>query len=59
MQPMNDSRAIAGVNEAVIWAGTVGITAEQIITELGCRAAEVFSFCILSKNKPNLLAQVD
>lgn len=58
-QPTSDSLAIAGINEAVIWAGTRGITAEQIKTELELRTAEVFILCIPSKNKPNLLTQVD
>lgn len=58
-QPTSDSLAIARINEAVIWAGTRGITAEQIKTELELRTAEVFILCIPSKNKPNLLTQVD
>lgn len=58
-QPMTDSLAIARINEAVIWAETQAITAEQIKTELELRTAEVFILCIPSKNKPNLLTQVD
>ena len=58
-QPMTNSLAIAGINEAVIRAWARGITAEQIRTELELHTTEVFIFCIPSKNKPNLLTQVD
>lgn len=58
-QPTTDSLALVGINEAVIWAGTQGITAQQIKTELELRTAEIFILCIPSKNKPNLLTQVD
>lgn len=58
-QAMADSPALAGIKEAVIWAGIQSIIAEQIKTELELCTGEVFILCIPLKNKPNLPAQVD
>lgn len=54
-----DSLNITGINEAVTWAGTRGITSEQMKAVLELSTAEVFILCISSKNKPDLLTQVD